>query len=101
VTEPLVFRGPDGTVTVTAGALTELVARAARSVDGARVRRPKRSIEIQHESGRASVELELGARYGVALPELARTVQERVAGALAQVSGLEVERVDVVLEEVV
>ena len=46
------------------------------------------------------MELELGARYGVPLPELARTVQERVADALGQVSGLEVERVDVVLEEV-
>jgi hypothetical protein len=100
VTEPLVFRGPDGTITVTAAALTELVARAARSVDGARVRRPKRSIEIRHGSGRASVELELGARYGVPLPELARSVQERVGQALAQVSGLEVERVDVVLEDV-
>jgi uncharacterized alkaline shock family protein YloU len=100
VTEPLVFKGPEGTVTVTAGALTELVARAARSVEGARVRRPKRSIEIRRDGGRASVALELGASYGVPLPELARSVQERVAEALGQVSGLEVERVDVVLEEV-
>ena len=100
MTEPLVFNGPEGTVTVTAGALTELVARAARSVEGARVRRPKRSIEIRHDGGRAAVELELGARHGVPLPELARTVQERVADALGEVSGLEVERVDVVLEEV-
>jgi len=100
VTEPLVFTGPEGTVTVTAGALTELVARAARSVEGARVRRPKRSIEIRQDGGRASVELELGASYGAPLPELARLVQERVAEALGQVSGLEVERVDVVLEEV-
>lgn len=100
MTEPLVFDGSEGTVTVTAGALTELIARAARSVEGARVRRPKRSIEIRHGDGRASVELELGARYGVPLPELARAVQEHVAEALGQVSGLEVERVDVVLEEV-
>src|SRR5205085_1773238 len=34
------------------------------------------------------------------LPELARSVQERVAEALGQVSGLRVERVDVILEEV-
>ena len=100
MTEPLVFDGSEGTVTVTAGALTELIARAARSVEGARVRRPKRSIEIHHGDGRASVELDLGARYGVPLPELARAVQERVAEALGQVSGLEIERVDVLLEEV-
>lgn len=100
MTDPLVFRGPEGTVTVTAAALTELVARAVRGVDGARLRRPKRSIEIRAEDGRASVTLELGARYGVPLQELARAVQERVAEALGQVSGLRVERVDVALEEV-
>ena len=100
MTDPLVFERPDGTVTVTAAALTELVARTARGVEGARVRRPKRSIEIRNEDGRASVTLELGARYGVPLPALARSVQERVAAALGQVSGLRVERVDVTLEEV-
>jgi uncharacterized alkaline shock family protein YloU len=100
MTDPLVFERPDGTVTVTAAALTELVARTARGVEGARVRRPKRSIEIRHDDGRASVTLELHARYGVPLPALARSVQERVAEALAQVSGLHVERVDVTLEEV-
>jgi hypothetical protein len=100
MTDPLVFRGPEGSVTVTAGALTELVARAARTVEGARVRRPKRSIEIRHDERRVSAALELGASYGVALPELARSVQERVAEALGRVSGLTVERVDVTLEEV-
>ena len=100
MTEPLVFRGPEGTVTVTAGALTELVARAARSVEGAHVRRPKRSIEIHHADGRISASLELSADFGTPLPELARAVQERVAEALGRVSGFEVERVDVSLEEV-
>jgi uncharacterized alkaline shock family protein YloU len=100
MTDPLVFEGPEGTVTVTSAALTELVARAARGVEGARVRRPKRSIEIRHDDRSASVTLELGARYGVPLPELARSVQERVTEALGLVSGLRVERVDVTLEEV-
>jgi uncharacterized alkaline shock family protein YloU len=100
MTDPLVFQRAEGTVTVTAAALTELVARAARGVEGARVRRPKRSIEIRHDDGRASVTLELGARYGVPLPQLAHAVQERVAEALGRVSGLRVERVDVTLEEV-
>ena len=100
MSEPLVFRGPDGSVTVTAAALTELVARAARGVEGTRVRRPKRSIEVSHGDGRAAVRIQLGARFGVALPQLARAVQERVAETLAQTSGLEVERVDVELAEV-
>jgi uncharacterized alkaline shock family protein YloU len=100
VTDPLVFQGPNGSVTVTASALTRLVAGAAQSVEGTRIRRPKRAVEIAHGDGRASVTLELCADYGVPLPELARTVQERVADAVARVSGLEVERVDVEIEEI-
>jgi uncharacterized alkaline shock family protein YloU len=100
VTEPLVFSGPNGSITVTAGALTRLVARTAQSVDGARIRRPKRAVEVAHGDGRASVSIGLAVRHGVPLPELARAVQERAAGAITRVSGLEVERVDVVIQEV-
>jgi uncharacterized alkaline shock family protein YloU len=45
------------------------------------------------------VELELAARYGAVLPELARAVQDRVAEALRSSAGLTVERVDVAIEE--
>jgi uncharacterized alkaline shock family protein YloU len=100
VTEPLVFRSAAGTVTVTAAALSRLVADAATSVDGARLRRPRRGLEIRHSDGRASVTLELSVRHGAVMPELARAVQERVAEALAQTGGLAVERVDVEVEEV-
>lgn len=100
MTEPLVFRSPGGSVTVTATALTRLVARAAQSVEGVRVRRPKRAIEVTHGDGRAAVSVELSAEHGVPLPELARSVQERVTDAVARVSGLEVERVDVEIEEI-
>ena len=54
MTEPLVYRGPNGSITVTAGALTRLVARTAQTVDGARVRRPKRAVEVAYGDGRAS-----------------------------------------------
>jgi uncharacterized alkaline shock family protein YloU len=100
VTEPLVFRGPEGSITVTTGALTRLVAHAAQSVDGARVRRPKRAVEVTWEEGRASVSVGLSARHGVPLAALAHAVQERVAEAVAGVSALEVEHVDVEIEEV-
>jgi uncharacterized alkaline shock family protein YloU len=100
VTEPLVFRSAAGSVTVTAAALSRLVAQAVSSVDGARLRRPRRGLEIRHADGRASVTLELSVRHGGAMPELARAVQERVAEALARTGGFEVERVDVEIEEV-
>jgi uncharacterized alkaline shock family protein YloU len=69
-------------------------------VEGARVRRPKRSIEVSHGSGRATVSLELAVEGGRAVPELALAVQERVAEALVAASGLEVESVDVSIEEI-
>lgn len=100
MTEPLVFPGPEGAVTVTPAALERLVVEAAQSVDGARVRRPKRSVEVGHGGGRASVSLELVVEGGVPVPELARAVQERVTEAVAATSGLEVERVDVSVEEI-
>ena len=100
MTEPLVFRGPEGSITVTAGALTRLVAHAAQGVDGARVRRPKRAVEVTWGEGTASIAVELSARHGVPLPGLAHAVQERVTDAVARVSGLEVDRVDVEIDEV-
>jgi uncharacterized alkaline shock family protein YloU len=100
VTEPLVFRGPEGSITLTAAALNDFVATAARSVEGVRLRRPRRAVEVRHADGRASVSLELGATHGQPLAELALAVQERVGEALARVSGLEVERVDVEIAEI-
>ena len=100
MTEPLVFPGPEGSITLTAAVLTELVAGAARSVDGVRLRRPRRAVEVSHGDGRASVSLELGATSAEPLPGIARAVQERVGEALAQVTGLEVERVDVEIAEI-
>ena len=100
MTEPLVFRGPEGSITLTAAALTELVAGAARSVDGVRLRRPRRAVEVRHGNGRAAVSLELGAAPAEPLPGLARAVQERVGEAVAQVTGVEVERVDVEIAEI-
>lgn len=89
-----------GTITVTPSALADLVARAAETVEGAHVRRGRRRLDIDLSDGNARVRLELTARYGVALPELARDVQERVAQALATMCRVEVEAVDVSVEEV-
>jgi uncharacterized alkaline shock family protein YloU len=91
--------GPGGTITITPGALTQIVVRAAERADGARVRRPRRGLEIELENGHARVELELAARFGLVLPDLAREVQERVSGALSGMCGLVVDAVDISVEE--
>jgi uncharacterized alkaline shock family protein YloU len=98
VTDPLVLTGPEGSITLTPSALAQLVAQAAQTVEGARVRRPRRSVEVEHGAERASVSLELAVRFGEPIPDVARSVQTRVAEALAATSGFAVERVDVTVE---
>lgn len=100
MTEPLVVTGPEGSITLGPAVLTRLVVRAAEAVDGARVRRPRRSVEIDHSDERASVSLEVVIRHGAIVPDVARAVQERVAKAVSATAGLEVRQVDVSVEEV-
>ena len=92
-------RGPGGSITISPGVLTQIVVQAAEAVDGARVRRPRRGLEIDVADGRARVELELPARYGLVLPDVAGAVQARVADALQGMCGLGVDSVDVSVEE--
>ena len=95
-----VVEATHGTITVTPSALAELVARAAEAVDGAQVRRGRRRLDIDVSDGSARVRLELSARYGTVLPELARDVQQHVTDALASMCRVDVEAVDVSVEEV-
>jgi uncharacterized alkaline shock family protein YloU len=95
-----VIPGDRGSVTVTPSAMTQLVVQAAESVSGAEVRRGRRRLEIEVGDGHARVRLELSVRYGVVLPRLARTVQERVADALTTMCGVGVDAVDVSVEAV-
>ena len=94
-----VIEGDGGSITISAGALAQVVQQAAESVDGARVRRPRRTLELEVEGDRARVELDLAVRYGLVVTDLAREVQERVASALATMGGLRVEKVDVCVTE--
>jgi uncharacterized alkaline shock family protein YloU len=94
-----VLRQDGGSITVTPGALAQIVQGAAETVEGARVRRPRRGLEVRVDDGRIRVEVELGAQYGIVLPDLARDVQGRIADALATMVELEVQSVDVSIEE--
>jgi uncharacterized alkaline shock family protein YloU len=94
-----VLKGPQGEIRVEGDALAALVISAAELVDGARVRRPRRGLDVSVADGVVQVELELAARYGSVLPELSRAVQEGVTDALRMAAGLTVERVDISIEE--
>ena len=100
MSDELVLNEPTGTISVPAATLDRIVATAAERVDGARMRR-RRGVEVALAGGTASVSLQLAARYGVVLPQLAEAVQERVREALETMFGLEVASVDVAVEELV
>lgn len=91
--------GPGGSIEITEGALTQLVVQAAEAAHGARVRRPRRGLEIDVTGGRARVELELAVAFDLVIPDVAHEVQERVATALRGMCGLSVDEIDVSVEE--
>ncbi len=88
-----------GTIRIEGDALSGLVVTAAELIEGARVRRPRRGLDVSVQDGRARVSLELVARYGAVLPELGTAVQTGVAEALSAATGLAVDAVDVAIEE--
>ena len=88
-------------VTISDATLAQIVVQAAESVEGARVRRPRRGLEVAVDGGRAHARLELAVPYGALIPELGLAVQERVAAALRTMCELEPDAVDVAVEELV
>jgi uncharacterized alkaline shock family protein YloU len=96
----LLLTEPAGTITVTPPALAGLVIQAAEAVDGVQVRRGRRRLDVDVGLGEANVRLELTARYGLVLPDVAHEVQRRVAAALATMCAVRIGSVDVSVEEV-
>jgi uncharacterized alkaline shock family protein YloU len=94
-----VIPSPAGSITIEADALAGLVIAAAQRIDGARVRRPRRGLDVSIEAGTVRVGLELACRFGLVLPELARSVQDSVTTSLRDAAGLAVAAVDVSVEE--
>jgi uncharacterized alkaline shock family protein YloU len=101
MSDQLLISEAEGTVCVPAATLARIVVRAAEVADGARVRRPRRGVDVEVAGGSAAVTLRLSARYGSVLPQLAEEVQRQVANALEEMCGVKVSNVDVAIEELV
>jgi uncharacterized alkaline shock family protein YloU len=93
-----VLRDAGGAISIEPAVLATIVQQAAESVEGARVRRRRRGVDVTVDEKAARVELSLAALYGAVLHELAREVQERVVAALGTMCGLSAS-VDVAVEE--
>jgi uncharacterized alkaline shock family protein YloU len=77
-----------------------LASSTSRSVGDVLSGRRGRAVRITREEGRIRVELQLVARYGEPLRELAEQVQRTVHDVLTATTGLKVEAVDVVFVDV-
>ena len=91
--------GEAGTVTIAEAVLDRIVVQAAESVDGVRVQRPRRGLDLPVADGRVPVRLELTVRHGLVLPDTAVAVQEAVRDALQGMCALDAAPVDVAVEE--
>jgi uncharacterized alkaline shock family protein YloU len=100
VTDTHVIHAAGGTITIAPAVLSQIVVGSAEAVDGARVRRPRRGLDVEVDNGRAHVSLELAVRSGLVLPDVAHEVQRRVGESLGTMCGLEAEAVDVAIEEI-
>jgi uncharacterized alkaline shock family protein YloU len=99
VKSALQLTGPHGRIELPRAALVSIVVQATGLVAGARVRRPRRGLEIELDGDAARVEVGIAAPLGSVLPELGAAVQREVAEALRTIAGLERVTVDVVVEE--
>jgi uncharacterized alkaline shock family protein YloU len=99
VTDTHVIQAEGGTITVASGVLSQIVVGSAETVEGARVRRPRRALDVDVDGGRARVSLELAVRSGLVLPDVAHEVQRRVGESLRAMCGLDADAVDVAIEE--
>jgi uncharacterized alkaline shock family protein YloU len=95
----------NGQATISADILASYAADAALEVPGVRglVESPlpgRRGVRIAEEDGRVRVELHLAVDWGASIPEVGRTVQERVREYLARMADVEPAAVDVVVDEV-
>ncbi len=88
-----------GTVSLEPKALEQLVRHAAEEVDGARVVRTGRGLDVSiGENGAATVAVVLTAPRGAVLPELGERVQSRISEALVDTLDAPPGRVDVTVE---
>lgn len=82
-------------IRLTDRSLTQIVVRAAEAVDGVKVKRPRRHLDVELAAGEARVSLDLTVANGQVIPDAARAVQDGVAAALGTMCGVHVRNVDV------
>jgi uncharacterized alkaline shock family protein YloU len=91
--------------TISSEVLARYAADAAREVDGvlglvASSLHRHDGVRVVDSHDGACVELHLAVAWGVAIPDVGRAVQERVAAYLARMASVQLAAVDIVVEEI-
>ena len=60
----------------------------------------RQGVDVEVEDGTARIEIAITAEYGVAIHELAEAIRRNIMNAVERMTGLGVERVDVVVHDV-
>ena len=60
----------------------------------------RQGVDVEVENGSAKIEIAITAEYGVAIHELAEAIRRNIMNAVERMTGLTVERVDVVVHNV-
>lgn len=78
----------EGVETLTGQIKNELVGRFGSKKNA-------KGVKVEVDDNKAVVEIEITMKYGYSIPETSARVQERISQAINEMTGLEVERVDV------
>jgi uncharacterized alkaline shock family protein YloU len=90
----------EGQASISADILARYAGDAAIEVEGVRGLSSRRGAKVEDENGSVRVELHLEVEWGAAIPELGRTVQERVGEYLAQMADVETSEVEVIVDQI-
>lgn len=95
----------EGHASISSDVLSRYAADAALGVAGVRglVERAlpyRRGVKLETDDGRVTVELRLSVEWNASIPEIGRTVQERVRETLKRMADVDADVVDVVVDEV-
>ena len=60
----------------------------------------RQGVDVEVTEGTARIEIAISAEYGVAIHELAEAIRRNIMNAVERMTGLSVERVDVVVHDV-
>jgi uncharacterized alkaline shock family protein YloU len=90
----------EGHASISAEILERYAADAASEVEGVRGLAGRRGVKIEDADGAVHVELHLVVDWGASMPEVGRSVQQRVREYLGRMADVEPASVDVVVDEV-